>query len=159
MGGWWDISTFILCVHEHAPLKYSNLSWLLSAYLEDPGLLGVPRHPSPVPFWAPNKFSHKGWAELPFFFPLFFLFFKAQSLPIHGFWPLPTYLKWTLIGGFRLCPFFEGPKWVLNFNFAMFWVLKQCLWYFGPQQWFLCSHCWFPPWMSERFSHHLIFLM
>ena len=26
------------------------------------------------------------------------------------------------------------PKWVLNFNFVMFWALTQYLWYFVPQQ-------------------------
>ena len=49
-----------------------------------------------------------GWAEL-LFFP-FSLFSKAQSLPIHGFGPSLTYLKWTLIDVFGPCPFFKGPN-------------------------------------------------
>ena len=108
MGSWWDISTFVFCVHEHAPLSCPNPDWFLFAYLEDPRLLGVPRYPSPVPFWAPQQISLTR-VGLSFLFPLP-LFSKARTLPIHGFGPPPTYFKWTLIGGFGPCPFFEGPK-------------------------------------------------
>ena len=100
----------VLCVREHASLSCPNPSWLLSTYLEDPRLLRVPRHPSPVPFWFPLQ--GLGWAS---FFP-FSLFSKAQSLPIHEFGPPPTYLKWAL-----------------NFDFVMFWALIYALWYFRPK--------------------------
>ena len=108
MGGWWDISTFVCCVHEHASLSYPNPNWFLSVYLEDPRLLGVSRHPGLVPFWASQQiFLTK--TGLSFLFP-FPSFSKAQNLPIHGFGPPPTYLKWTLIGRFWPCPFFESPN-------------------------------------------------
>ena len=50
IGGWWDMSIFVLCVHEHAPLSCQSPRWSFPAFLEEPMVLAVLRYLGLVPF-------------------------------------------------------------------------------------------------------------
>ena len=116
LGGWWDISTLVLCVSGHAPLNCPSPNLALLHIPRIPGLWesqGILVQFSP---WAPQRFSYLwelGWTSF------FLCFVRSKACLFMGLGPF----LWIL-NGFGPSLFLLKAQMFFGFqSFVLFWAL------------------------------------